>query len=616
MIKRKLTALGILFCLFSSSVVFAQADRGAGVKATGEKRLALVIGNGAYQHTSPLPNPTNDSNDMAATLKTLGFEVIEGTNQTKLQMENLIRQFGNRLRDTKGVGLVFYAGHGIQADGANYLIPVDADIKEEDEVANFSINLSFLLGKINSAGNGFNIIILDACRNNPFARSWRNYRDIGEKGGLAKVDAPTGTLIAYATKPGATASDGEGKNGLYTSVLLKQMRVKNVDVTKMLQNVRAEVLKLSGNKQVPFDESSLVGDFYFAGRTTTANNDSVNNNTAPNETPIVAKDSAAVEREAWSYIKDSADPQDFRSFLTDFPNGANAGNAKIKLEQAVWDAVKNSGDKGKLQGYLNEFPSGVNAPLAKIRIRQLDVATTTNPNNSTSTTPTNPNLTSGAITVGMSVTNSLGMKLMGVPAGSFQMGDSSNGPIHTVTLSQGFYMGRTEVTQAQWVAVMGSNPSYFKNCDNCPVEQVSWDDVQEFIRKLNAKGEGVYRLPTEAEWEYAARAGTTGDFAGNLDSMAWYSANAGNKTHEVATKQANAWGLYDMHGNVWEWVQDWYGSYPSGSATNPTGATSGSDRVNRGGGWSDDAGLARSAFRYHYTPSIRYYDLGFRVVRN
>ena len=192
-------------------------------------------------------------------------------------------------------------------------------------MSNFSINLSFLLGKINSAGNGFNIIILDACRNNPFARSWRNYRDIADKGGLAKVDAPTGTLIAYATRPGATASDGDGKNGLYTSVLLKQMTVKNVDVTKMLQNVRAEVLKLSGSQQVPFDESSLVGDFYFAGKDSSASN--------VNPSPINDQPVVNVEAEFWNAIKESTDVEDFKLYKKNYPNGIYGSIADLKIKK-------------------------------------------------------------------------------------------------------------------------------------------------------------------------------------------------------------------------------------------------------------------------------------------
>lgn len=217
------------------------------------------------------------------------------------------------------------------------------------------------------------------------------------------------------------------------------------------------------------------------------------------------------------------------------------------------------------------------------------------------------------------LTNSVGMEFVKIPAGSFMMGSDRKDdekPIHKVTVNYEFYMGKYEVTQEQYESVTGSNPSSFKNCPKCPVESVSWEDAQEFIRKLNAKNDGYkYRLPTEAEWEYAARAGTTGDFYGNLDSIAWYDGNSDGKTHPVGQKQANAFGLYDMSGNVWEWCQDWYSDYPSGAVTNPTGATSGSYRVLRGGGWFYVAVFLRSAIRFGYPPWERSYDLGFRVVR-
>jgi len=216
------------------------------------------------------------------------------------------------------------------------------------------------------------------------------------------------------------------------------------------------------------------------------------------------------------------------------------------------------------------------------------------------------------------------MVFMPIAAGSYMMGsnngDSDEKPVHTVRLTKPFWMAKTEVTQAQYEQVMGSNPSRFKGAD-LPVESVSWNDAMEFCRKLTALErqagrlpEGFeYTLPTEAQWEYACRAGTTGDYAGNLDSMGWYSSNSGSKTHPVGTKQANAWGLYDMHGNVWEWCSDLYGSYPSGSVTDPRGASSGSNRVNRGGSWNNGASSCRSANRSWSAPAFRDRTLGFRV---
>jgi len=220
--------------------------------------------------------------------------------------------------------------------------------------------------------------------------------------------------------------------------------------------------------------------------------------------------------------------------------------------------------------------------------------------------------------------NSIGMEFVLIPAGTFQMGSNDGNdekPVHTVRIMQPFYLGKYEVTQGQWQAVMGSNPSKFTGDPNRPVENVSWDDVQEFIRRLNSReGGATYRLPTEAEWEYAVRAGTTtrwsfGDDARQLGRYAWPEENAGGYTHPVGQLQPNPWGLYDMHGNVWEWVQDWYGSYTSGTAVDPAGPSSGSDRVYRGGSCY---GLARecwSALRRGAAPGNRYNALGFRLLR-
>ena len=215
------------------------------------------------------------------------------------------------------------------------------------------------------------------------------------------------------------------------------------------------------------------------------------------------------------------------------------------------------------------------------------------------------------------------MEFVQIPAGEFRIGSESEEafyleePVTRVRISRGFWLGKYEVTQGQWQAVMGSNPSFFDECGpDCPVENVSWEDAQEFIRRLNAAvGEERYRLPTEAEWEYAARAGTSGDRYGNLDAIAWYSGNSGDRTHPVGRKAPNAWGLYDMLGNVWEWTQDWYGDYPGGSVTDPQGSASGSERVFRGGSWGNNARSCRASYRINYSPGIRDYDLGFRLLR-
>jgi len=224
-----------------------------------------------------------------------------------------------------------------------------------------------------------------------------------------------------------------------------------------------------------------------------------------------------------------------------------------------------------------------------------------------------------------------GSFMMGSPAG--EAGRSDNESLHRVTITRPFSLQVTEVTQGQYRALMSINPSKFSSCgDDCPVEQVSWREAAAYanalsrmdglpecytgdeFKGLSCKG---YRLPTEAEWEYAARAGSTGARHGNLDAIAWYRSNSGGKTHPVGKKQPNAWGLYDMIGNVWEWTNDWYEKNYSGSATDPTGPVGGSERVNGGGGsWNFDASYCRSARRGGSVPDSRFYTLGFRLARS
>ena len=228
--------------------------------------------------------------------------------------------------------------------------------------------------------------------------------------------------------------------------------------------------------------------------------------------------------------------------------------------------------------------------------------------------------------ISIPVKDGISIDMVKVEAGTFMMGAtlemenpfSWEKPVHQVTLTRDYYMGKYEVTQALWKAVMDSNPSYFKG-DNLPVEQVSWNDCQEFIGKLNDLTGRKFRLPTEAEWEYAARGGKKSrsyQYSGssNISDVAWYDGNSGSKTHPVGMKQANELGIYDMGGNVHELCQDWYGSYVSSSQTNPTGAVSGSDHVYHGGSWHNNARYCRSSYRYYVTPGSRYGNLGLRLV--
>ena len=243
-------------------------------------------------------------------------------------------------------------------------------------------------------------------------------------------------------------------------------------------------------------------------------------------------------------------------------------------------------------------------------------------NNSSGT----PSVASGSNAISIPVKDGISIEMVKVEAGTFMMGatsemkdpDDDEKPVHQVTLTNDYYMGKYEVTQALWEAVMGNNPSRFKG-ENLPVETVNWNECQEFISKLNSMTGRKFRLPTEAEWEYAARGGKKSrdyQYSGSrkISDVARYGGNSGSKTHPVGTKQANELGIYDMSGNVCEWCSDWFGCYSSSSQTDPTGSSSGSGRVRRGGSWFDFAGRCRLSYRYYYTPGSRSYRLGLRLA--
>ena len=253
-------ALAIVVVLIAYGCPYAQ-DRGMEViKSKGEgqgpQRFALVVGNGNYKF-SPLRNPLTDAKDMTEALARLGFEVVSKTDLSQNEMKQAIRAFGERIR-RGGIGLFYYAGHAVQVDGRNYLIPVGAEISREQEVEYEAVDVGFLLSQMQDARNQLNIVILDACRNNPFTRKFRSTND-----GLASINAPSGTLIAYATAPGSVASDGNGRNGLYTQELLKAMREPALKIEDVFKRVRSGVQGLTSGMQVPWESSSLVGDFYF-----------------------------------------------------------------------------------------------------------------------------------------------------------------------------------------------------------------------------------------------------------------------------------------------------------------------------------------------------------------
>lgn len=304
--------LGFLLC--DRTAVAEDRTLAVAKQASPERRIALVIGNARYPGAA-LRNPVNDARDVARTLRRLGFDVLEKTDVSQKEMNRAITQFGEKL-DANSIALFFYAGHGLQVRGKNYLVPIDAQIASEASVRSETVDVDSLLEQLISSP--LNVVILDACRNNPFER---RFRSIG--GGLAQMEAPKGTLIAYATSPGKVASDGDGRNGLYTQELLKQIENPGLPVEALFKRVRAGVARATGDNQIPWESSSLTGDFFFRPPQGQAPSQAVAADPAPQ----------GLDRDMlfWRSIQGSSDAGDYEDYLRRYPEGEYASLAKRRI---------------------------------------------------------------------------------------------------------------------------------------------------------------------------------------------------------------------------------------------------------------------------------------------
>ncbi|NCS09281.1 MAG: tetratricopeptide repeat protein [Microcystis aeruginosa G13-07] len=300
-----------------------------------QRRTALVIGNASYQD-NPLKNSINDAEAMANALKDVGFDVILLENADLKQIENAIDTFHHQLK-AGGVGLFYYAGHGIQVDGENYLIPVNAKLDVAEDVRYEAIPVGKVLARMEDAANQMNIVILDACRNNPFARKWRS-----SQRGLAPIQSARGALIAFATEPGGVAADGEGENGLYTSFLLKHLKTPNLDVELMFKRVREDLVQATQNKQVPWESSSLVGDFSFNPVTVAQSS----------PTPVQSASSQPNSTTAETYFKQG---EDYRN-NNQYDKALAAYTKAIEINPQYADAYYN---RGNVYDDLKEYDKAI-----------------------------------------------------------------------------------------------------------------------------------------------------------------------------------------------------------------------------------------------------------------
>ena len=342
-------------------------------------RIALVIGNSAYQDI-PLANPANDARLVGATLRELEFDVALVIDADQKAMKYAIVEFGERLAQagTDAVGLFFYAGHGLQVGGENYLVPLAARIEKESHVSIEAVSAGWVLGEMEFAGNAMNFVILDACRNNPLSRSFRSAAR-----GLARMDAPRGSIVAYSTAPGQVARDGDGFNSPYTTALVRAMKASGISVERMFKQVRIAVMAETDEQQVPWESSSLTGDFYFASPDGAAPD-------IPTETAgAPATPSVSAEQALWRAIDNSSDAVDYMAYLAAYPDGAYAALARARVESlqtasnsqatreatttelTFWDAIKDSASAADYEAYLQQYPTGTFAILAQNRVAML-----------------------------------------------------------------------------------------------------------------------------------------------------------------------------------------------------------------------------------------------------
>lgn len=319
--------------------------------AAADVRNALVIGNGAYEAVGSLDNPTNDAKLMAATLRDLDFNVIEVINASQIEMKRAVRDFGSRLNEAgrEGVGLFYYAGHGLQVGGANYIIPVDAKIDSAGDVDIEAINANSVLSMMEYSNARLSFVVLDACRNNPYSRGFRSATR-----GLAKMNAPTGSFIAYATSPGDVAVDGDGENSPYTASLVSAMQEPGIPIEKMFRNVRNEVRSITDNRQTPWESSSLIGDdFYFKTRIEIADKPTGQEITVTTEkVPLEnGQGTAAV----------SVNPPAAAMQPLVIRNDSN-------IELMFWESVKDARNPALLEAYVNKYPEGIFVELARLKI--------------------------------------------------------------------------------------------------------------------------------------------------------------------------------------------------------------------------------------------------------
>lgn len=599
------------------------------VPALADRRVALIIGNGAYHDAPSLDNPVRDSEAVRGALIRLGFEVTMARDATADQMRTAVRDFAVALEGAE-LALFFYAGHGIQLNGVNYLIPVDAVVEREADVDLATIPLDLILAQMDRSAST-RVVLLDACRNNPFetrlTRTLGQARSASALGrGLATVETRGGTFVGFATDPGEVAFDGADAHSPFTEALLKHIESPGLEINAMMTRVRAEVFAATQRLQRPWSSSSLLQEVYLA---TPATEDG-------------QADPGASEVASWTQIRDSMDPEDFRRHIARFPDGLFIELAETRLAAMTPEAKAD-----------RPLASGLRRP----KTRPLRLAPGNDDGAAASAVPA-PLPEQGDCPV---CPRSLRVEGGGTILGS-RDGTPAERPEHHQTIGP-FRMAPSEITVGEiqrfesmtgrqiprgcWVWQSDGRMRYARGAywgapgydvtDASPAACLSWDDARRYVAWLNEQDpSGGWRLPSEAEFEYAARAGSASaypwpggaaavcDFANGADAASifpWRNTDCEDGARHTATAgtfPANAFGFEHLIGNLWEWTADCWNadhrSAPDDGRARTTGLCA--SRVLRGGSWDDPVENLRAAYRVGIPADRRQANVGFRPARS
>ncbi|OJA44674.1 hypothetical protein BGV66_20660 [Burkholderia ubonensis] len=602
------------------------------------RRVALVIGNGAYRNR-PLANPVHDADAMRDALQALGFDVVTLRNATRQQMLDGLSAFQHHIAPG-GTGLVYFAGHGASVGGTTWLAPVDADVGSLSGLSRTGIDLQTVFDATSRRhGDRIDLIILDSCLSAPPGA-----------GNMAARQPPPHTLVAYAAAPGTNAADG-ATHGVYTAALLQTLALPGLGIAQVFDRAGAMVESATGHRQMPWVASSLSGaatTLAFPGARRAGTGAGHAGDEVLTDVGVVAFDSRGVmpkdsaeqyEITFWESIKDSKEAGDYEAYLKTYPNGRFASLAQARLARLRAAAPKAPAPAQTASPTPAPVPALAPASAAPASAAAAQPAHTPGspakaPPPAAAAAPSPPQQ-KGVATAANEIRDCPACPAMlAVNPGTFAMGsnsgDPSEKPAHRVTLDHSFALAKYVVTVAQWNTCRDAGacprlPGDSNTAPNAPVRDLSWDDAQQYVKWLSKISGKSYRLPTEAEWEFAARGGTATRYwwgnemrPGNANckdcGQPWHAEAPDN----VGSFAANPLGFYDMGGGVWEWVSDcWHNSYKNAPADGRSWDEPNCQvRVIRGGSWRDGASYMPVSTRFKYDSSVRYSANGFRVARD